>query len=116
MNSSGTQVSYVERWNGKSWSWQASPNPIGSLNTVFQNVSCVESSPCVAVGDWLEEGTLWIPMGQSWNGTSWVEDGMESYGSQTFGLYNGAACRNSSCVGVGWVTVGGKDKTIGVVR
>lgn len=116
MNSSGTQVSYVERWNGTSWSWQASPNPIGSLNTVFQNVSCVENSPCVAVGDWLEEGTLWIPMGQSWNGASWVEDGMESYGSQTFGLYNGAACRNSSCVGVGWVTVGGKDKTIGVVR
>ncbi len=115
MNSSGIQVSYVERWNGSSWAWQSSPNPAGSANTPLQNVSCVESSPCVAVGDWLEESGVWKPMAQSWNGTSWVIDSVPFVAEQTFGMLGGIACR-SSCLAVGWYTVAGKDKTLGEIK
>lgn len=113
-NSGGTQVSYVERWNGSAWSWQSSPNPAESTNTVFQNVSCTEGVPCVAVGDWLSAG-VWRPMAQFWNGSSWVIESVEVPAGSTFGLFEGVACR-SVCLATGWYTSSGKDKTLGEIR
>jgi hypothetical protein len=115
MNSSSIQVSYVERWNGTSWSWQASPNPAESVNSPLQNVSCVASSPCVAVGDWLDPGGTWRPMAQFWNGTAWVLETVEAPAGQTFGVLDGVACR-SRCLAVGYYTTSGKDKTLGEIR
>ncbi|HWO84381.1 MAG TPA: S8 family serine peptidase [Solirubrobacterales bacterium] len=116
MNKSGTQVTYVVKWNGTSWSWQTSPNPVGSTNTPLQNVSCVASSPCVAVGDWLDSSGVWRPMAQYWNGTAWVIEPVEIPSGQTFGLLAGIACR-STCLSVGWYTdAAGNNKTLGETR
>ncbi len=115
MNSSGTQVSYVERWNGASWSWQSSPNPAGSTNAVLQNVSCVESSPCVAVGDWLDSSGVWRPMAQYWSGASWGIESVEVPSGTTFGVFEGVACR-SRCITTGWYTASGIDKTLAEFR
>jgi hypothetical protein len=115
-NKSSVQVTYVARWNGTTWSHQASPNPSLSTNTVLQNVSCVASSPCVAVGDWLDSGGVWRPMAQYWNGASWVIEAVEHHSGQTFGLLAGIACR-SGCLSVGWYTdAAGKNKTLGSTR
>lgn len=115
MNASGVQVSYVERWNGTAWSWQVSPNPVGSTNTPLQNVSCVESSPCAVVGDWLDSSGVWRPMAQFWDGSAWVIESVAAPAGQTFGVLNGVACR-SRCLATGWYTAGGKDKTLGEIR
>ena len=40
----------VERWNGKRWSIQHSPNPPGSKHSQLASVSCTTSRFCVAVG------------------------------------------------------------------
>lgn len=40
----------VERWNGKWWSIQPSPNPRGSRDSQLSSVSCTTSRFCVAVG------------------------------------------------------------------
>lgn len=115
LNSSGTQVSYVARWNGLSWSWQSSPNPTGSTNTPLQNISCVASSPCVAVGDWRDASGVWRPMAQFWDGTSWVIESVEVPSGLSFGVFEGVACR-SRCLTVGWYTASGQDKTLGEIR
>ena len=115
MNKSSVQVSFIAKWNGSSWSHQASPNPAGSTNTPLQNVSCVASSPCVAVGDWLDSSGVWRPMAQYWNGTSWVIEASEAPSGATFGVFEGVACR-TSCLTAGWYTAGGKDKTLGGTR
>jgi subtilisin family serine protease len=115
MNKSSVQVSYVIKWNGVSWSHQGSPNPTGSTNTPLQNVSCVASSPCVAVGDWLDASGVWRPMAQYWNGTSWVIEASEVPSGETFGVFEGIACR-TSCLTAGWYTAAGKNKTLGEVR
>lgn len=116
LNSSSVQVTFVVRWNGTSWSHQASPNPASSTNTVLQNVSCIESSPCVAVGDWLDGSGVWRPMTQYWNGSEWIIEPSEVPSGQTFGLLAGVACR-TSCLGVGWYTnASGKNKTLGETR
>lgn len=115
LNKSSVQVSYVVRWNGTSWSHQSSPNPTGSTNTVLQNVSCVASSPCAAVGDWLDGSGVWRPMAQYWNGTAWVIEASEVPSGETFGIFEGIACR-TSCLAIGWYTAGSKDKTLGETR
>jgi hypothetical protein len=114
--SKGVQVSFVERWNGTAWSYQSSPNPVGSTNTVFQGVSCVASSPCVAVGDW-NNGKIWQPMAQEWNGSAWALDTTPTPEGATFSLLEGTACRSTGCLATGWYTdSGGKNKTLGEKR
>jgi hypothetical protein len=114
--SKGVQVSFVERWNGTSWSHQSSPNPVGSTNTVFQGVSCVASAPCVAAGDW-NNGKTWQPMAQEWNGSAWALDTTPTPEGATFSLLENVACRTGGCLASGWYTdSGGKNKTLGEKR
>lgn len=110
-NSKNVQISFVERWNGTSWSFQTSPNPVGSTNTVFQGVSCVASSPCVAVGDW-NNGKSWQPMAQEWNGSAWTLDTTPNPEGATETIIEGVACR-SGCLSAGWYADSlGKRKTL----
>ncbi len=114
-NSKNVQVSFVERWNGTAWSHQSSPNPASSTNTVFQGVSCVNATPCVAVGDWFN-GKNWGPMAQEWNGAAWALDTTPTPEGASFSLLEGVACR-TSCLASGWYTdSGGKNKTLGETR
>jgi hypothetical protein len=114
-NSSNVQVSFVERWNGTSWSYQSSPNPKLSTNTVFQGVSCVASSPCVGVGDW-NNGKSWQPMAQEWNGSAWGLDTTPNPEGATETIIEGVACR-TGCLSVGWYADSlGKRKTLAESR
>lgn len=116
-NSKNVQVTFVERWNGTSWSHQESPNPAGSNNSVFQNVSCVKSTPCVAVGDWRNAEEKWQPMAQEWTGTKWALDTTPTPTGATFSLLEGVACRGEACLASGWYTDSeGNDKTLGESR
>lgn len=111
----GLQTSFVQRWNGASWSHQASANPVGSTNTVLQGVSCVASSPCVAVGDW-NNGKNWLPMAQEWNGSAWALDTTPNPAGATETILEGVACR-TGCLSVGWYKdSGGKFKTLAESR
>lgn len=116
--SGGVQKTFVVRWNGTSWTHQASPNPATSVNSVLQNVSCAGASSCEGVGDWRDAGGTWRPMATSWNGTTWALEFVPSRYGATFGLLEGVSCRGlSTCVGVGWYTdSGGSDKTLGQIR
>jgi hypothetical protein len=115
-DSGGLQTSFVQRWNGTSWSHQASSNPEGSLNTVFQGVSCVASAPCVGVGDWTNPSKIWQPMAQEWNGSAWALDTTPNPAGATETIIEGVACR-TGCLSVGWYKdSGGKLKTLGESR
>ena len=115
-NASNVQVSFAESWNGTAWSHQSSPNPVGSVNTVFQGVSCVASVPCVAVGDWYN-GKMWQPMAQEWNGARGCWTPTPTPEGATFSLLEGVACRSEGCLASGWYTdSGGKNKTLGEKR
>ncbi len=115
-NASNVQVTFVERWNGTTWSQQTSPNPEKSSNTVLQNVSCVDRYSCVGAGDWLS-GKTWQTMAQYWNNNSgWSLDTTENPAGATFGLLEGVSCR-TTCLAIGWYTnSGGENKTLGEVR
>ena len=48
-NSSGTQHTLAERWDGTSWAIQNTPNPAGATNSNLTSVSCTTSA-CTAAG------------------------------------------------------------------
>lgn len=116
-NSKSVQVTFVARWNGTAWSHQASPNPAGANNSVFQSVSCTEGHLCVAAGDWRNTKELWQPMAQQWNGSGWVLDTTPTPAGATFSLLEGVICRVEACLSSGWYTNSeGINKTLGEAR
>jgi hypothetical protein len=48
--SSGKGVTLAERWNGKSWKIQSSPNLAGALLSQLVGVACTSATSCTAVG------------------------------------------------------------------
>jgi hypothetical protein len=114
-NSKLVQVTFVERWNGKSWTLQTSPNPVESSNSVLQNITCEDRYTCVAVGDWLKAG-VWQPMAQRWDGAEWTLDTTANPAGSTFTVLEGVSCR-ITCQAIGWYTNSeGKNKTLGELR
>ena len=46
----GNFVSLAERWNGKKWTLERTPNPTGATDSELQSVSCTSARACTAVG------------------------------------------------------------------
>jgi hypothetical protein len=68
-NNVGTQSNLAEVWNGTTWQIQRTPNPgspFGPPTNVLEDVSCVSTSFCEAVGNG-PDGMAAL----GWNGTSW---------------------------------------------
>jgi hypothetical protein len=59
-------VTLAERWNGRRWRIQPTPNPAG-VRVGFKGVDCTSSSACTAVGGSFGNAGL----AERWNGTSW---------------------------------------------
>jgi hypothetical protein len=70
-NFSGAQVPYAERWNGTSWAATAPITPTGSLQSLFESVSCTSPSFCMVVG-YLHATATNGSLVESWNGTAWA--------------------------------------------
>jgi hypothetical protein len=67
---SGTIETFVESWNGATWSVVPSPGPASGGN-VLSAVSCVSAAACTAVGYDYEAPTLEQTLVESWNGATW---------------------------------------------
>jgi len=80
-NGAGTELTLAERWNGRTWSIQPTPNPAGALSEIsLAGVSCPSPTSCTAVGAQSNTITTAIGAGkqatlaESWNGTTWTID------------------------------------------
>ncbi len=87
----------AERWNGKRWSIQATPNPKqggGSLTSV----ACTSVSSCTTVGV-SNAGTL----AERWNGTRWRIQPTPTPAGAQFAPLNTVACPSpSACTAAGF--------------
>jgi hypothetical protein len=68
-NSSGTQVTLAEQWNGSGWAIQTTPNP-GSLYSRLLGVSCSSANACTAVG--ADSSGTQVTLAERWDGSSWA--------------------------------------------
>ena len=101
-NSSGTDLTLAERWNGASWSVQTSPNPTGAIYAFLTGVSCTGPTSCVAVGYYGDSSGTEVPLAESWNGSTWSILSVPTPARATYSALSGVACESSSaCIAVG---------------
>ena len=104
----GPQETLVEHWNGVEWIIQTSANPSGSTATVLHGISCISSTSCMAVGDYVSSGSN-LTLAESWNGSSWTIKSTPNPTGAIFSALWSVACTSSTeCYAPGYyeVTVG----------
>jgi hypothetical protein len=103
-NSALEQFTLAYRFNGIStWTLQSTPNPTGSIATVFQEISCPTETSCTADGSWVSGGGgSNMTLAESWNGTTWSIQGTPNPAGAVFSAFFGLSCRSTTCMGVGW--------------
>jgi hypothetical protein len=104
-NSSGKSApALAERWNGKTWGIQATPNPAGLgskyFNATLVAVSCASATACTAAGGYAPGG-LNDYYAEVWNGTRWELQTTPKPAGFTFGYLYGVSCVRNRCVAVG---------------
>jgi hypothetical protein len=60
----------AERWDGRTWQMQSTPNASAATDSVLKGVSCTRPAACTAVGAAI---TNFLPQGliERWDGVSW---------------------------------------------
>jgi hypothetical protein len=71
----------AERWTGKAWKIQATPNPAGFNYGSLESVSCLSSKFCMAVGDEFISPDTYRTLAELWNGTTWTIEPTPTPGS-----------------------------------
>jgi hypothetical protein len=66
-----TAHTLAERWNGKTWSMEQTPNPKGRVLDFLYDVACVPSM-CMAVGSDENVAGNWFTLAEGWNGHAWA--------------------------------------------
>src|SRR5215471_13492314 len=63
-------VALAEAWNGRGWTMQRFPVPVGDNSVGLNQVSCTSAQFCAAVG--FGSGSAGnVTLAATWNGTSW---------------------------------------------
>lgn len=97
----GAYKTLAERWNGRKWTRQPTPNPAG-LSPVLVAVSCPRAGDCVAVGS---TGDGLKTLAERWNGTRW---NVAASGTGGPGWLNGVSCSSpDTCMAVGSTGIDG---------
>jgi hypothetical protein len=104
-NSSGTEQTLIESWDGTSWSIEPSPNEDTGDNQL-NGVSCLNPTACFAVGYTGNTGGPQQTLIEAWNGTAWSIASSPNEGTGSNQL-NAVSCPSSSdCIAVGYAPGG----------
>jgi hypothetical protein len=114
-----TAPALAERWNGKTWSIQATPNPSGLgssyFNATLVGVSCASASACTAIGAYSPGGTN-AYYAEVWNGTGWKLQTTPKPTGMTYGYLTGVSCIPDRCVAVGNYRSTGQQMSFGIAN
>jgi hypothetical protein len=94
----------IEHWNGTSWLLvnSASLPPAGNRNNSLQNVTCVSSTDCWAVGTYPNGTPHYKTLVERWNGVSWQLVSSPSINGTENGLYGVTCASAADCWTVGY--------------
>ncbi len=102
VNSSGVPVALAEKWNGTSWSIEATPDPAGAQESVLDAVSCSSASKCTAVGGYIDSSGVTQPLAEARKGSSWSIDTTAIPPGATASTFNSVACTSANvCTAAG---------------
>lgn len=105
-DSSGTQVTLAESWNGTAWHVQATPDPTGATASALVGLSCRTAKACWAVGHSYDTSGTEMTLAESWNGTVWkVRATPNPAGATASYIDGGVSCSGpKACSAVGSYT------------
>lgn len=118
-NSANEQFTLAYRFNGvTTWTLQSTPNPAGSIASVFQEVSCASETSCTAAGSWVSgAGGSNRTLAEAWDGSNWSIQGTSNPSGAVFSAFFGVSCKEAGCLGVGYSTdESGDASTLGEIR
>jgi hypothetical protein len=99
-DAAGKRVKLIQRWNGKKWAAQISPNPPGAISSHLTAVRCAHPSSCVAVGQY-STASVTKTLALRWSDNRWTLMDTPNPVSAVSGL-SGLACTSAtSCIAVG---------------
>jgi hypothetical protein len=94
----GPGASLAERWNGRTWSVVATPQPKGADGSSLESVTCTSSKNCVAAGGYDTTSHSVRAMAEHWNGARWsVTPVPVPKGATSTSLYGTACSSARSC-------------------
>jgi hypothetical protein len=101
-DSTGTQLTLAERWNGTAWAVQTTPEPSGATAGELSGVSCTSATACTAVGDYTNSTGIQLTLAEGWNGTTWAVQSTPNPYTVTGDVLEGVSCTSASvCTAVG---------------
>ncbi len=100
-NSSGTEMTLAERWNGSAWTIQATPNPAGAKSSWLEDVACTSSTACTAVGRYESAGGVEAALAERWNGTEWTIQTTPTPSGAKWSRFADLSCVSTVCSAVG---------------
>src|SRR5207302_5694680 len=95
-NSSNVTSTLAMRWNGTSWSAQATPNPSGQPVSELLSVSCATATACTAAGYAGTSANDSSTLAERWNGSSWALQATPNPSGATVSNLNGVTCATVS--------------------
>jgi hypothetical protein len=103
-NSLGRNQTLIESWNGKRWTIMKSPNTSTSDDNYLDEVSCVSSSSCTAVGSYYGASNGYRQtLIESWDGRRWTIVSSPNASTSAENILYGVSCvSSSSCTAVGY--------------
>ena len=106
-STSGNGRTFAERWNGSSWVLETVPMPKGATHGELFGVSCSSRSACTAVGSYGDSAGAEVPLGNSWNGTTWAVDSLPSPSGTVESELASVSCTSATaCTAVGYYSTG----------
>jgi hypothetical protein len=98
----GGTASLTERWNGKSWSIQQIPAPLGGKKPTLNDISCFSPANCTAVGSFANSKSIELPLAEHWDGTTWTAQTPPLPANINFGQLINVSCPTARhCTAVG---------------
>jgi hypothetical protein len=102
-----TSQNLAERWTGRKWVIQPTPDPAGGYNNDLLGVSCVSATSCTSVGEIIDSDTglhsaeLDV-QALTWNGARWSNDHLSDPSDGTGSVLFGIACKRAHCIAAGY--------------
>jgi hypothetical protein len=98
----GDSATLAERWNGKSWAIEETPNLPGSSAISFSGIACPSAHACAAVGTYDDSSGDAVALAETWNGSSWSIEDTPNPKDSTAASLSGVACFSAwACTAVG---------------
>src|SRR5579884_192645 len=96
-------VPLAERWNGKKWSTQPTPDPGDGKGAALLALSCPSTTACIAVGSYVNAhtGNDQI-LAEDWNGKAWETQSITDPSGGSGSVLSGVSCTApDACTAVG---------------